>query len=223
MEQNLLALQRDIIEVENVDKRAYFLIKRVFDILVSSVSLLVLLPFMIVLTLLIVLIDRIPPLYAMDRIGKGGQTIKIFKFRTMVKDADNLHKYFNDDELKKYYVNYKLENDKRITRLGKFLRKTSLDELPQLINILIGTMSLVGPRPIVEKEKSKYGQNFELLVSVKPGLTGYWQAYGRNRISYNNGKRQNMELKYVENCNFAMDIKIIFKTFSAVLKCDGAY
>lgn len=223
MQHNYLTVQGSFVETECNTKTIYFALKRGFDFLFSLCTLVILSPFMLIISLLIVLIDRIPPFYSMERYGIDGQIIKIFKFRTMVIDSDNLNKYFTEKELKEYYLNYKLENDKRITKLGRVLRKTSLDELPQLLNILIGSMSFVGPRPIVEKEKEKYGQDFSMLVSVKPGLTGYWQAYGRNKISYDDGKRQAMELKYVENCNMLFDIKIIFKTVLAVIKCDGAY
>ena len=139
--------------------------------------------------------------------------------------------YVNADEMLKELLkdkryrneweeNFKLENDPRITRIGKILRKSSLDELPQLINILKGELSVVGPRPVVAKELERYGENKDKFLSVTPGLTGYWQAYARSTCSYE--KRMEMELHYVENANFWWDIKIMFATFRAVIRGNGA-
>jgi len=117
---------------------------------------------------------------------------------------------------------YKLQNDPRVTKIGRLLRKSSIDEFPQLINVIKGDMHFVGPRPLVEEETYLYGENREKLLSVKPGLTGYWQAYARNAVGYGNGKRQEMELFYVENRSFWMDIKIILATVVRVLRGEGA-
>lgn len=225
MNQNILTYDRNVkceVKSKRNGKNKYLFIKRIFDILLSSISLVFFSPTFLLLTLLIPLIDKVAPYYVTNRIGKNGKVIKMIKFRTMVPDADNLNSYFSNEELEKFKINYKLENDKRITMLGKYLRKTSLDELPQLINVFIGEMSIVGPRPIIKNETSKYGDDLRILLSIKPGLTGYWQAYGRNNISYLDGKRQSMELFYVRNCNFVLDIKIFFKTFSAVITQRGA-
>ncbi|MCF0149642.1 MAG: sugar transferase, partial [Clostridium sp.] len=119
-----------------------------------------------------------------------------------------------------YYENFKLENDPRVTRVGDFLRKTSLDEIPQLLNVLKGDMSLVGPRPIVDGEIEKYGEYFEKFVSVIPGITGYWQANGRSDTTYD--ERVQMDMYYIDNRSIVLDIKIVFKTIVTVLKKEGA-
>ena len=127
---------------------------------------------------------------------------------------------FTQEQKREFEKNFKLENDPRITKAGNFLRKTSLDELPQLWNIIIGNMSVVGPRPIVEKEIEKYGEYADKLFSVKPGLTGYWQANGRSDTTYE--ERVQMDMFYIDNCSLLMDIKIILKTFISVIKKEGA-
>ena len=158
--------------------------------------------------------------YKQTRIGKNGKYFTIYKFRTMVSDANNFSKYFTKEQMEKYKINYKLDNDPRITKMGKILRKTSLDELPQLINILKGDLSIIGPRPIVDGEIEKYGLNKNKLLSVTPGLTGNWAANGRSCTSYE--ERMKMELDYVENISFKMDMEIFFKTIICVFKRKGA-
>lgn len=131
----------------------------------------------------------------------------------MIKD-------FTPEQMKEYKENFKLENDPRITKIGKILRKTSLDELPQIINILKGELSIIGPRPIIEPELEKYEENKEKFLSLTPGLTGYWQANGRSNTTYE--ERMQMELYYVDNMSFKLDIKIFFKTILSVIKREGA-
>ena len=126
----------------------------------------------------------------------------------------------NDDARREFEENQKLKNDPRITKIGKVLRKTSIDELPQLINVLKGDMSLIGPRPVVDGEIEKYGKNKDKFLSVKPGITGYWAANGRSDTSYD--ERIEMELYYVDNMSFKLDIKIFFKTILSVIKKEGA-
>ena len=135
---------------------------------------------------------------------------------------EKLKKYLEENEeiRKEFQKTHKLQNDPRITKIGNFLRKTSLDELPQVINILKGEMSFVGPRPVVEKEVEDYGKNKDKFLSVKPGLTGYWQVNGRSNTTYE--ERMEMELYYVDNCSLWLDIKIFFKTFITVFKKEGA-
>ncbi|MBQ1412689.1 MAG: sugar transferase [Clostridia bacterium] len=161
-------------------------------------------------------------IYSHDRIGLHGVPFKMFKFRNM-REGVNLEDVVSEEELEDYYKEYKLQNDPRITRIGGFLRKTSLDELPQLINILKGDMSFIGPRPVTYEETLFYGENRDELLSVKPGLTGYWQAYARNSVSYSNEKRQEMELYYVRNQSLRLDIKIFFKTIETVLLRKNAF
>ena len=138
----------------------------------------------------------------------------------MVTNAEELIKQFTPEQMKEYKENFKLENDPRITKVGKFLRKASLDELPQLLNIVKGELALIGPRPVVKDELEKYGENAEKFLSVTPGLTGNWAASGRSNTTYE--ERMEMELWYVDNISFKTDIQIFFKTIVAVIKKEGA-
>lgn len=201
-------------------KRIYFFVKRMFDLLVVSVSILVLLPVFLIIVCLIKLEDGGPVFFKHKRVGQGGKVLYVYKFRSMVVNAEELLKTLSMEQLEEYYKSYKLENDFRITRVGNFIRKTSLDELPQLINILMGDMSLIGPRPVVFDELEKYGMYKERFLSVKPGLTGWWACSGRSNISYD--ERIELELYYVDNCSVWLDIKCFFKTIVAVLLKRGA-
>lgn len=195
-------------------------IKRLFDIIVSFLGLLILSPLFLLLTILIKCDSKGPVFFIQKREGRNGKKFGIFKFRTMRINAEELIASFTPEQLKEWKENFKLKNDPRITRVGKFLRNTSLDELPQLINIFIGNMSLVGPRPIVEEELEWYGEKKNVLLSVRPGLTGWWATNGRSEVSY--PERCDYELYYVYNCSLLLDIKILFKTFSAVFSRKGA-
>ena len=195
-------------------------IKRLFDIIVSFLGLLILSPLFLLLTILIKCHSKGPVFFIQKRVGRNGKKFGIFKFRTMRINAEELIASFTPEQLKEWKENFKLKNDPRITRVGKFLRNTSLDELPQLINIFIGNMSLVGPRPIVEEELEWYGEKKSVLLSVRPGLTGWWATNGRSEVSY--PERCDYELYYVYNCSLLLDIKILFKTFSAVFSRKGA-
>ena len=195
-------------------------IKRLFDIIVSFLGLLILSPLFLLLTILIKCDSKGPVFFIQKRVGRNGKKFGIFKFRTMRINAEELIASFTPEQLKEWKENFKLKNDPRITRVGKFLRNTSLDELPQLINIFIGNMSLVGPRPIVEEELEWYGEKKNVLLSVRPGLTGWWATNGRSEVSY--PERCDYELYYVYNCSLLLDVKILFKTFSAVFSRKGA-
>ncbi len=212
-------IEENINNIEDT-KRNYKIIKRALDIIISGVGLVILFPFLLVIALTIKIDSKGPVLFKHKRIGKGGKTIYIYKYRTMLPNAEEMIKEFNDDQLKEFKENYKLKKDPRITRVGKFLRKTSLDELPQLINILKGELSIVGPRPVIQEELDRYGENIDKFLSVMPGLTGYWQANGRSLTTYE--QRMKMELYYVENCTLLLDIKIFFKTIFIVFKKEGA-
>ena len=149
--------------------------------------------------------------------------IYIYKFRSMTnkyKTFDEFYQTLSDEQKQEWDENFKLENDPRITKIGNFLRKTSLDELPQIINILKGDMSVIGPRPVVNDEIEKYGNQKAKFLSVKPGLTGYWAANGRSATTYED--RINLELYYIDHCSLLLDIKIFFKTILSVLKKEGA-
>lgn len=196
----------------------YLIIKRIFDIAFSLFALILFSPIILVTAICIFLYDFGSPIYMQDRVGKNGKHIKIFKFRSMKKNADDLAKHLTLEQLEEYHREFKLENDPRITSIGKFIRRTSIDELPQFLNILFGQLSLVGPRPIVEKELLKYGDTLDIFLSAKPGLTGYWQAYARNDAQYEDCARQKMELTYIFKRSVGFDLKIIFKTFGRLFK-----
>lgn len=201
-------------------KPIYDFIKRVFDIVCSLIGLIVLSPVFIILSILIKTTSEGPAFFAHKRVGKGGKTIKIYKFRSMVTNAEELIKQFTPEQKAEYEKNFKLENDPRVTKVGNFMRKTSLDELPQLINILKGDISIVGPRPVMDVETKIYGNYRNMLLSVKPGLTGFWAANGRSHTTYT--RRRAMEIYYVKNRSVLLDLKIIFKTFISVFKREGA-
>lgn len=203
-------------------RKMYFVTKRLFDILVSAFSLVILSPLFLIIFLLIKIDSKGSVFYKHKRIGKNGEYIYLYKFRSMYIDSkERLEELLKDPKIKKEWEeNFKLENDPRITRVGNILRKTSLDELPQLLNILKGDMSLVGPRPVIDGEIEKYGKNKDKFLSVTPGLTGWWACNGRSCTSYED--RIKLELYYIDNCSIMLDIKCIFKTALAVIKRDGA-
>ena len=203
-----------------ISKKVYIKIKRVIDVILASVALILLSPLFAIIAIAIKIDSKGPVFFAHKRIGKNGKIIKLYKFRSMVINAEELIKSFTPEQMREYKENYKLTNDPRITKVGKFLRKTSLDELPQLINIINGDLSIIGPRPVVADELEKYGVNKDKFLSVRPGLTGYWQVNGRSNTTYE--ERMKMELYYVDNCSLWLDIKIFFKTFITVFKKEGA-
>lgn len=199
-------------------------IKRIADILGSLVGIIFLIPITIIVAIVNALNkDYGPIFYSHKRIGKNGNYFKMYKFRTMVVDADKKLSELleNDEEARKEWdMNRKLKNDPRITKIGKILRKTSIDEFPQFINVLKGEMSLVGPRAVIDGEIEKFGIYKKDILSVKPGITGYWAANGRSSTSYD--ERVFLEYKYVENFSIFMDVKILIKTVVSVLKKEGA-
>ena len=202
----------------------YFAIKRLFDIIVSLIGIVFLIPIYLVVRIASFFNgDFHSIIFTHDRIGKDGNTFKLYKFRSMVVNADEELKRIlkEDKKLKKEYeVNKKLNNDPRITKVGKFIRQYSIDELPQLINIFLGDMSLIGNRPYLPREKKDMGKYFDDIVKTKPGLTGYWQVSGRNNVSFK--RRLELEQYYSNNQGFKMDFYIFFKTFSVVLHGRGA-
>lgn len=198
----------------------YRIVKRIMDVILATIGLVVLSPVFVIIALIIKLESKGPVFFKHTRIGENGKIIKLYKFRSMVKNAEDLIKTFTPEQMKEYKENYKLADDPRITKIGKILRKTSLDELPQLLNIIKGELSIIGPRPVVQDELEKYGANAERFLSVTPGLTGYWAANGRSCTSYE--QRMEMELFYVDNLSLKMDIKVFFKTIISVIKREGA-
>ena len=203
-------------------ERIYLIIKRIIDIVLSLIGIVVLSPVLLILSILVSFNDGGSPIYRHTRVGKEGKKIQILKFRSMRRDAGDLRKLLTPEQLEQYEKEFKVDDDPRITGIGEFLRKTSLDELPQLFNILKGDLSIVGPRPIVMKETEVYGDDIAKFLSVKPGLTGYWQAYARNNATYETGERQEMEMYYIDHKSLWLDIKIFFKTFSTVISGEGA-
>ncbi len=200
----------------------YHFVKRLVDIALSALAIVILSPLFLVLMILVISDDGGTPFYAHERIGKNGKRIHVYKFRSMRKDPGDIEKLLTPEQLEQYKKEFKIDNDPRITKIGNFLRRSSLDELPQLFNILGGSLSIIGPRPIVASETEMYGSDVAKLLSVKPGLTGYWQAYARNNAKYENGERQAMEMYYVDHASIGFDIKIFFKTIGSVAKGTGA-
>lgn len=198
--------------------------KRFIDICGGIVGTLILIPLTLVVWMINIFSgDRGPLFYSQERIGKNGKHFKMYKFRSMVVGADEKLKELlqNDPEARREYMKYrKLKHDPRITKAGNFLRKTSLDEFPQFINVIKGEMSLVGPRAVVDGEIEKFGKNKEIVLSVKPGVTGYWAANGRSDTTYE--ERVEMETFYAKNSSCILDIKILFKTVFSVIKGEGA-
>lgn len=202
----------------------YRVIKRLLDIVISIIGLTLTFPIFILMGVVCMFGDSKGPIFfKQKRYGKNGRIFTIYKFRSMVVNADQ--KLKNNHQLYEKYLtnNYKLESseDPRITKMGLFLRSTSLDELPQLLNVLKGEMSIVGPRPIVEEELKEYKDRVADFLSVKPGLTGFWQVKGRSNIGY--PERVNLELYYVYHQSLCLDIGIIFQTFKVVFSKQGAY
>ena len=201
----------------------YKYIKRGLDIVLSGLAIVCSSPFWIATIIGIEISDPGPIFYKANRIGKDNKEFLMYKFRSMCMNADETLKEYlkNNEEARKEFKKYKkLKKDPRITKVGKVLRETSLDEFPQLINVLLGNMSLVGPRPYLPREKEDMGEYYSSIIKVKPGITGYWQIRGRSKTSFND--RLKMDLQYVNNCSLKNDIKILVKTFSKVFKRDGA-
>ena len=197
----------------------YFLSKRFIDISLSVFGIIVLLPVLLIIALCIKLDDGGSILHFREIIGEKGRRFYALKFRTMIPDADTyLAKH--PELLRKFQKNMKLERDPRITHMGKFLRKTSLDELPQLFNVLIGQMSLVGPRIIHPSELPRFGQNAQKRLSVKPGITGLWQISARQHICYD--ERVQLDMRYIDTRSFIVDLTILVKTLKVFIVHTGA-
>jgi len=196
----------------------YIKLKTFFDISFAFIFLIIFLPIFLIISLLIKLSSRGPIFFLQKRIGKNNKTFKCIKFRTMHPEAEDMLEniIINNKELRnEFEKTHKLKNDPRITNIGKFLRKTSLDEIPQFINVLKLEMSIVGPRPIVKKEVKKYGKLMPKVLTVKPGITGLWQVSGRNNLSYK--KRIFLDSLYVDSLNLILDLRILIRTFGVLL------
>ena len=193
--------------------------KSLLDYVVSGISVILLAPVFVAVGALVALDSGWPIIYRRRVVGKKGE-FDAFKFRSMRKDADATL-LANPTLQAEFEENYKLKSDPRLTRLGAFLRRSSLDELPQFLNVLRGEMSLVGPRMKTPVEVEKYGEFKRALLTVKPGITGYWQVHGRQTVDYN--ERIRMDMYYIQNWSLAMDLWILFKTPLKVLRKEGAY
>ena len=197
---------------------------RAVDLLIATAAFIFFAPLFVLVALLVKVEDGGPVFFAQERIGRGGKLFRCLKFRTMATDADvQLRELLARDPVarREWDRDHKLKDDPRITRVGRFLRESSLDELPQLLNIIKGEMSLVGPRPIVPAEAPRYGRHIKRYCAVRPGLTGLWQVSGRNDVSYR--ERVVMDVAYVRGRCLWLDLKIIARTVPAVLLRRGSY
>ena len=210
-------------EKKTFNEITYSFLKRTVDITASATALLLLSPVFLVTSLAIRKDSDGPAMFTQKRIGKDGKLFEIYKFRTMVPDADKkLFEMLEKDEnaREEYKLNKKLKHDPRITKVGNFLRKTSIDELPQLINVLKGDMSLVGPRPYLPREIKDMGEYYDTIIESKPGITGLWQVSGRSNTTFE--QRLEFDKEYTENKGFLYDMGLLTKTVGVVVKKNGA-
>lgn len=216
----ILPLGTDVLK----GRTPYKIVKRIFDIILSVLGLVVLSPLMLVVAVAIYVDDpHAASIFVQERVGKNGNRFKVYKFRSMVHNAEELKKELEAQGItmkEEGDPTYKLENDPRVTRVGVIIRKTSIDELPQLVNVIKGEMSIVGPRPLVVSEVEKFDEFSMQRHLVRPGLTCYWQSTkDHNRIPFDDWMK--MDIKYIQNCNVWEDIKIIFKTFKVVFTANN--
>ena len=222
--ENVNNINMNIKAQENNSINIYKICKRFIDILAAIIGIIML----GLISIIVFIVNKIegdngPIFFIQKRIGENGKLFRLYKFRTMVVDADKIlmKKLKNDKEFREKYLSYrKVEDDDRITKIGKFLRKTSLDEFPQFINVLKGEMSLVGPRPYLNREKKDMGEYYHYIIKCKPGITGLWQVSGRSRNTFK--ERLKLDLEYYNNKGLWYDIKIILKTILSVFKKEGA-
>lgn len=195
----------------------YRFVKRAFDIAFSSVACLVGLVPAAIVCVAICVDSPGGPIFRQERVGKDGRIIRIFKLRTMYVDAHNHpERYFDEAQMAQWVREQKVDDDPRITRIGRFLRRTSLDEVPQFLNVLKGDLSVIGPRPVTDAETHEFGDARDEFLSCKPGITGWWQVTERNDATWENGQRQLLELFYVRHASLALDFRIFFRTFRAM-------
>lgn len=217
-----VAIAIDFKHLEVKNSKLYLLIKRVIDFTGALAGLILLLPIMILVAIAIKVEDpKGKIIFGHRRVGKDGKMFPCLKFRSMFANAEEMKRNFTEEQKREYAETFKLKDDPRITKVGKFIRKTSLDELPQLFNILKGDMTIVGPRPIVTDELEFYGEYEYYYKAVKPGLTGLWQVSGRSDTTYD--ERVAFDMEYVTTRNTFKDLYIIFMTVVKVLKREGSY
>lgn len=220
MEENTLVLRLD----NNLARKTHRVTKRIFDLLLTVTGGLLILPFMLIIAAFIYFDSPGPVIYKQKRIGKNGKEFDFYKFRSMVMNADKVIDQYleeNPEAKKEWQRNFKLKHDPRVTRIGRFIRKTSIDELPQLWNVIKGDMSLVGPRPLLPNEVERYGAYIDDYGLVPPGLTGVWQVSGRSDTTFE--ERVQMDSWYIHNWTVWIDIVYLVKTFLVIAKSKGAY
>ncbi len=216
----VLSENSEIEHVHNISKPVYEIIKRVIDIVCAIIGIILASPIMLAVSIAIKLEDGGSVIFRQPRIGNGRKTFLMYKFRSMCMNAEEKLNSLDEEQKREFSESFKLENDPRLTRVGRFIRKTSIDEIPQFVNVIKGEMSIVGPRPPLLAEEEAYGTSLERIMSVRPGLTGYWQVNGRNDTSFS--ERIEMNLFYIRNASWLLDIKIIFQTIAAVFNRKGA-
>ena len=220
IDESAIAIDLSTLKINN--SKLYLFIKRFIDIIGSLSGLILLSPIMLIIAIAIKIEDpKGKVIFGHMRVGKDGKMFPCLKFRSMFANAEEMKKNFTEEQKREYAETFKLKDDPRITKVGNFIRKTSLDELPQLFNILKGDMTIVGPRPIVTDELAFYGENEEYYKAVKPGLTGLWQVNGRSDTTYD--ERLAFYMEYVTTRNTFKDLYIIFMTVLKVLKREGSY
>lgn len=223
-ESSILSIETKSTEeiIKRIKRKTYLFTKRLFDIIISLIGLIILSPLFIIIICLIKKEDRGQAIFSQERIGQNGKIFKLYKFRSMVNNADKiLEELLKDPKIKREYKKkMKLSNDPRITKIGSLLRKTSIDELPQLINVLKGDMSLIGNRPYLPREKEEMAHFYQEIIKTKPGITGYWQVNGRSETTFT--ERCRLESFYSKNMSLKLDLKIFFLTFYVVLARKGA-
>ena len=217
--QIFMNLEQQGVEKTTLRELGYRFIKRLFDIICGLIGLIILIPITIILKIINMISgDFAPVIFSQNRIGKNGREFKFYKFRSMVPNADEiLFKTLEMDKIaaEEYKKNKKFKNDPRITKVGKIIRKLSIDELPQLINVLKGDMSIIGNRPYLPREKDDMEEFYNDIIKTKPGITGYWQVNGRSKTTFK--ERLELEQHYSKNYSLILDIQIFFKTFKVVL------
>ncbi len=200
---------------------AYRFAKRAIDLVFSAVVIVVAFIPACILCIVIAATMGGSPIFTQQRLGLRGKPFRMFKFRTMVADAEDVEKYLDADQILQWERERKVRNDPRVTKLGAFLRRTSLDELPQFVNVFAGQMSTIGVRPVVDAELRHYGADAPEFLSLKPGITGWWQVHSRNEAVYEDGGRQKLELYYVRHARLSLDFSIFFSTFKVVFRGTG--
>lgn len=203
---------------KELDNRSllYRFVKRLFDVVFSLCIVAIGLVPCLVLCVAIAIDTKGSPIYTQERVGRFGKPFRIYKFRTMVADSDDVEKYLSSEQMKEWIRERKVENDPRITPLGRVLRATSIDEIPQFINVMLNDLSVIGPRAITYSELREYSSDAILLLSVPQGITGAWQAGARNNATFETGERQRIELEYVRRANMGEDVRVFLATFGAM-------